>query len=109
MTAFTNPANAGTYDLKTSQVNQGMVFRSVEGVFLSNARIDFYFFDRHLKTYRLGQGLTLVGTNEQGTSKQIDVLLNGADFEGYEGREVRAECSFFNQGDIEAFFKLNIV
>lgn len=105
MSAFYDPADAGVFDLGTSQVNKAMEFRNTNGVFSDNAKVDIYKNESLVDTIT---NLSVVGTNEAGQEKSIIVNFNGSDYQIYKGHRLDCRCTFFNDGDVEVTFKLQI-
>jgi len=113
--SFYNPTDIGYFDLGTTQINKALEFKSTEGVFDASSYVKFYLKasgqnKRTLfKTYTIGDGITLSGTNTQGQEKTAALLINGSDFPNVcVGSILEAECSFFVLGDVEIIFELQI-
>ena len=107
--SFYNPKDIGGFDLGLTQVNKLLPFKTTTGVFLDAPFVKVYKGTILLKTYTIGDGLTLTGTNEDGTEKTLTLTLNGSDFSSYQKANLKCECSFFIEGDIEIIFNLLIV
>jgi len=106
---FNNPINFGVIDLSTSQVNKDLPFTSVAGVFIGAPKVDIYDGEIVIKTYLLGSGLALTGTNTIGNSKTLTVTFQGTDFSTKKNKTLIGKCTFFVAGDIEVVFNLKIV
>ena len=110
--AFDNPVSAGTFDLRVTHLNKIIPFKTLKGVFLGNASVQVKSYDDSsiVKTYNIGTGLTIIGTNVVDTEKTLQCLLQGTDFAGHEGKTLLVNClNFFINGDLEITFKLKIV
>lgn len=106
--AFHNPKNLGCFDLRYTQKNKVLPFKSVAGVYTSLGKVEIYNGSRLLKTYEYAD-MSLTGTNTQGSEKTLSLTLQGADFAEYRGKNLTAECtSFFIDGDLEMTFDLEI-
>jgi len=105
---FYQPTNIGVTEIGVTQINKLIPFKTPNGVFIAGSVVNVYFCKKLVKTYTIGDGLVLTGTNTIGNEKTLTLTLNGADFEGYKGSLLEAECTFFNQGDIEIIFKISV-
>ena len=105
---FYQPTNIGVTEIGVTQINKLIPFKTTNGVFIAGSVVNVYFCKKLVKTYTIGDGLVLTGTNTIGNEKTLTLTLNGADFEGYKGSLLEAECTFFNQGDIEIIFKISV-
>jgi hypothetical protein len=106
---FYNPVNLCDFSLGITQVDKEFPFKSTAGVFLENAKVLVYRSNSLLKTYTVGSGLTLAGSNVAGQEKTMTLSFNGSDFARYAGDTLNVKCTFFNDGDIEIIFNLKIV
>jgi hypothetical protein len=105
---FYQPTSIGVTEIGATQINKLMPFKSTNGVFIPNSVVNVFFCKKLVKTYTIGDGLELTGTNTAGTEKTLTLTLNGTDFAGYKGSLLDAECTFFNEGDIEIIFKISV-
>lgn len=106
--SFYNPKDLGCFDIGITQINKILPFTSVQGVFTTSAKVEFFQGSRLVRTVEYAD-MVLSGTNTQGQSKTLSLTLNGADFEDYKGAGLEAVCSsFFTVGDIEMTFTLEI-
>lgn len=105
---FYQPTNIGVTEIGVTQINKLIPFKTTNGVFIAGSVVNVYFCKKLVKTYTIGDGLELTGTNTLGNEKTLTLTLNGADFEGYKGSLLDAECTFFNEGDIEIIFKISV-
>ena len=105
---FYQPTNIGVTEIGVTQINKLIPFKTTNGVFIAGSVVNVYFREKLVKTYTIGDGLVLTGTNTLGNEKTLTLTLNGADFEGYKGSLLEAECTFFNEGDIEIIFKISV-
>lgn len=106
---FYNPVEIGLFDLGTTQIGKVIPFTSIAGVYIPESKIDLYSAGNIFKTYAIGTGLAIVGTNTAGTSKNIEITLEGADFTTLGNTKLVAKCTFFELGDIEIIFNLEII
>ncbi len=100
---FHNPTDFGCFDLATSQVAKQMVF-DWDAAVSADAKIVITLRKRLVRTYTVGDGLTLSNTDQT-----VTLSLDGADYESMPGNTLDAACSFFIPGDIELTFTLLIV
>lgn len=107
--SFYNPVDAGIFDLGITQVDKVIPFASTAGVFIAEAKVDFFSSNRIVKTATIGSGLVIVGTNTAGISKTLELTLQGADFSKYCNQHLQAKCTLFTDGDIEVIFDLKII
>jgi len=101
--AFHLPADAGTYSIALSQVDKSMTFTTTGGTFLSTSRVVICSGNDIVKTYTVGDGISL-----SGDLKQLILTFNGSDFKGYEGTTLNASSSFITEGDVEVTFNLEV-
>ena len=106
---FYNPKDAGKFDLGITQQNKKISFKSIDGVFDASAKVEFFHNSSSVHNYTIGNGLTIVGTNTQGTEKTLELVMNGSDFSAYAGQTLDVKCTFFVLGDIEVIFKLQVI
>jgi hypothetical protein len=106
--SFVNISHLGCFDLGVTQINKIIPFSSIDGVYIPESKIVIYTGTTEIKTYTIGDGLTIVGTNVAGTSKTLQLLLQGRDFYNKQREELLARCTFFTDGDIEVEFNLQI-
>lgn len=98
-----NPRHLGTFTIGTSQVNKQIVFafnQAVNGA----ARISIIDRDKVLRTYTIGNGITLSNGNQTAT-----LAIQGSQFSSVGGRTVRANCTFFTVGDLEVTFDIKVI
>jgi hypothetical protein len=76
---FHNPTDFGCFDITTSQLNQALEF-SWDTPVIAGAKIAFTYHDKIIKSYTVGNGLTLSNSDQT-----VTLELDGADFEDYEG------------------------
>ena len=105
---FYQPTDIGTTEIGETQINKLIPFKTTNGVFISAPIVNIFYRSKLIKTYRLTEGLVLSGTNTQGNEKTLTLTLNGADFSHYKDALIDAECTFFNEGDIEITFKISV-
>jgi len=105
---FYQPTNIGVTEIGVTQINKLVPFKTTNGLFIAGSVVNVYFCKKLVKTYTIGNGLELTGTNTIGNEKTLTLTLNGSDFEGYKGSLLEAECTFFNEGDIEITFKISV-
>ncbi len=99
---FHNPANIGTITLAISQVNKVLPFDFGTYTPLTESKVVVYRGDSIIKTYTVGNGLTLTGN-------VISLNLNGSDYEPYLDKQLQVECNFLIPGDVEIIFQLIII
>jgi hypothetical protein len=100
---FHNPTDFGCFDITTSQLNQALEF-SWDTPVIAGAKIAFTYHDKIIKSYTVGNGLTLSNSDQT-----VTLELDGADFEDYEGHTLKAHCNFFVLGNTEVTFDLQII
>lgn len=106
---FYKPKDLGTANISVNQTGKLFKFRSVNGVFLPEAVIRFSYSGIQQHALSIGSGMTIVGSNVIGVSKELHCTLNGSDFSSHLGKTLKAECiNFFRIGDIEMEFNLQI-
>lgn len=107
--AFHNPKSIGVINLGATQINKPITFTTPVGVFLASSKVRVFCSQRTIKTLTIGNGLSIVGDNINGSEKTLTCLLNGDDYRRYKGDRLSGECTFFIEGDIEIVFYLNII
>ena len=105
---FYQPTSIGVTEIGATQINKLMPFKTTNGVFIAGSVVNVFYCKKLVKTYTIGDGLVLTGTNTLGIEKTLTLTLNGTDFAGYKGSLLDAECTFFNEGDIEIIFKISV-
>ena len=105
---FYQPTNIGVTEIGVTQINKLMPFKTTNGVFIAGSVVNVYFCKKLVKSYTIGDGLDLSGDNTLGVEKTLTLTLNGTDFAGYQDALLDAECTFFNEGDIEIIFKISV-
>jgi|GEM_PF-4258772 hypothetical protein len=105
---FYKPEDIGLVEIGETQINKQIPFKTINGVFINSSIVNLYHFKKLLKTYKINDGLQLTGVNTLGSEKTLTLTLNGTDFKAYKGDFLNAECSFFNEGDIEIIFKISV-
>lgn len=109
MNEFARSGNAGVWKLLTTQVNKMIRWSSANGIFLVDAKVDFYNVNDLVHTYSMGNGLELTdGVNQADQDKTVTLTMQGSDFSQYKGRTLRAKGYFFNTGDVAVVFDLEI-
>jgi len=102
-TSFHNPTDFGTFTLTTSQLDKPIEFAWDTEV-LATAKVVVTYKEKNIRTYVVGQGLTLSAANQT-----VTLELDGEDYEDYAGYTLQAFCNFFVPGDIEVTFSLRII
>ena len=105
---FYQPTRIGTVEIGRTQINKLLPFKTTNGVFIGAPIVNVYDGNILVKQYTLGDGLTLTGTNSQGVEKTLTLEIDGTDYVSYVCTILQAECTFFNVGDVEITFKLDI-
>jgi hypothetical protein len=89
--------------LRRVSLNQALEFAWDTPV-IAGAKIAFTYHDKIIKSYTVGNGLTLSNSDQT-----VTLELDGADFEDYEGHTLKAHCNFFVLGNTEVTFDLQII
>ena len=100
---FHDPADFGTFDIASTQVNKVFQFDWDTDV-IAQPKIVAVFNNQAVKTYTVGDGLAISNAN-----RRVTLTLSGTDFTAYVGSKVALQCSFFVVGDIELLISLNVV
>ena len=106
---FHNPVDIGSFDLTLSQVDKSLPFKSIAGVIIPEAKVDVFYNNQVLKSYTVGSGLEITGTNTPGFEKTVTLTLTGIDFASRVDRVLLAKCSFLSVGDVDFVFYLKIL
>ena len=110
MAVYYEPVEIGKFVLPVGHPGLDFPFTTLEGVIIPEAKVDVYFNNTLFKTYTIGDGLVLTGTNTQGVSKTLTLTLIGADYAtkaGF-GYSLQAKCSFLVEGEINMVFDLKV-
>ena len=106
---FYNPQDLGIFDLGITQIGKVIPFKSTAGEFIAGSKVDFYRGGQFVKTYTIGSGLAISGTNTAGVEKTLSLTLQGSDFSTQGNQNLIGKCTFFTAGDIEMTFNLKII
>ncbi len=106
---FYNPQDLGIFDIGITQVDKVIPFKSTAGVFIAGSKVEFYRGKQLVKSYTIGSGLVISGTNTEGLVKTLSLTLQGSDFSTLGKQSLIGKCTFFTTGDIEMTFNLNII
>jgi len=105
---FHEPAQLGVFSLAIAQTDKAIPFESLAGVFIAGSVVNFYLGKRLVKSYTVGDGITITGTNLTANLKTATLLIQGADFLTCIGDTLLARCTFFQAGDVDIEFNLKI-
>ena len=106
--AFHSPVQLGIFSLAVGQTDKLIPFKSLAGVFIAGTKVDFYLNKRLLKSYTIGDGITISGTNLTANIKTAELLIQGSDFSTCVDETLLGRCTFFDAGDVEIEFNLKI-
>lgn len=97
-----NPVNIGTFNIATGQVNKNIVFTFDEEV--GTPVITFRQKGSNTLVRRYNSNLSISGNR-----LSVTLQISGEDFKDHAGKTITAFCSFFNAGDVEMIFDLEII